>query len=137
LSKFPQYAPIVVYVDGEVKTYGNDLPRDWRYSFIGATQNFIKVMKEGGTPIYTGEQGKNLCIFAKMPYISTQQQREVFWEEITPENEENRSCVVEEFMKKRTALVEGAKYYRRKSKDIKKGKKQGLKHYKFNYPNES
>ncbi|MHA1292940.1 MAG: Gfo/Idh/MocA family protein, partial [Promethearchaeota archaeon] len=87
LSQFPQYAPIIIYVDGEIKTYGEDLPRDWRYSFIGATQHFVKVMKKGGTPIYTGEQGKNLCIFAKMPYISSQQQREVKWEEMTSENE--------------------------------------------------
>lgn len=137
MSDYPQYAPIVVYTDGKVKTYGEALSRDWCYSFIDATQNFIKVMKEGGTPIYTGEQGRDLCIFAKMPYISTQQKREVFWEEITPENERNRSCFVEEFMTKRKTLIEGIKFFRRKGKDLKKGKRQGLNHYKFKFPYES
>ena len=133
VSETPQYPPIVVFSDGEVKTYGEDLPRDWRYSFIGATQNFIKVMKEGGTPIYTGEQGKNLCIFAKMPYISSQQQREVFWDEITPENEQNKSCVVEEYFSKRKMIGKGIGYLRRVGKDLKKGRKQGLDHEKLKY----
>ena len=90
-------------------------------------------MKDGGTPIYTGEQGKNLCIFAKMPYISSQQQREVSWNEITPENEQNKSCVVEDFFSKRKVLGKGIGYLRRVGKDLKKGVKQGLEHKKLKY----
>ena len=132
LSDAPQFPPIVTYVDGEVRTHGEDLPRDWRFSFINATQHFIKVMKEGGTPVYTGEQGKNLCKFAKMPYISHQEKREVFWDEISPESEENRSCLVEPFFSKGKSLYRGLRYLRRKAKDFKKGKKD-LEHKKFKY----
>ena len=131
LSKSPQFPPIVVYVDGEVKSYGEDLARDWRYSFINSTEHFIKVMKHGGEPIYNGEQGKDLCIFAKMPYISQQQNRSVLWEEITPENEDNRSCVVEEPIDADQSGL--TNFYRRKMKDLRKGIKQGLKHKKFIY----
>lgn len=131
LSKTLQYPPIVVYVDGEVKTYGEDLPRDWRYSFINSTEHFINVMKNGGEPIYTGEQGKNLCIFAKMPYISNQMGKTVFWNEITADNEKNCSCVIE---KAKDADSSGlSKHQMRKSKDMKKGIKQGLKHRIFKY----
>ncbi len=132
LSKTPQYPPIVVYVDGEVRTFGEDLPRDWKYSFINSTEHFIEVMKSGrGEPIYTGEQGKNLCIFAKMPYISNQRGSAVYWEDITPDNEEIGSCVVE---KPPAALGKGLiKFNLRKKKDMRKGIMQGLKHEKFEY----
>ena len=134
VSKSPQYPPIVVYVDGEAKSYGQDLPRDWRYSFINSTEHFIGVMKSGhGEPIYNGDQGKNLCIFAKMPYISQQQNRSVFWKEITPDNEKNGKCIVE--APKNVDQRGLTKFYQRKSKDMRKGKKQGLEHktFKYNY----
>ncbi len=131
VSKSPQYPPIVVYVDGDVTTYGDKLPRDWRYSFINSTEHFINVVKNGGTPIYTGEQGKNLCIFAKMPYISQHQKRSVFWEEITPDSEKDHSCIVE-----LPEDLDGKglnKFFSRKGKDLRKGIKKGLIHKKFKY----
>ncbi len=131
VSKSPQYPPIVVYIDGEVKTYGNKLPRDWRYSFINSTEHFINVVKKGGTPIYTGEQGKNLCICAKMPYISQQQKRSVFWEEITIESEKDRSCIVETPKEMDPSKLH--KYYSRKRNDLRKGIKEGLIHKEFKY----
>ena len=132
VSKSPQYPPIAVYANGEVKTYGEDLPRDWKYSFINSTEHFIEIIKSGkGDPIYTGEQGKNLCIFAKMPYISQQQNRSILWEEITPENEDNRSCIVEEPIDADQSGL--TNFYRRVKKDLRKGIKQGLKHKKFIY----
>ena len=133
VSKSPQYPPIITYVNGEVKSYGEELPRDWRYSFIGATQHFIKVMKEGGTPIYTGEQGKNLCIFAKMPYISYQRKQKVNWTEINSENEANKSCVVDQYFSTYKGLKKAIGYLRKVRKDKKKGKKQGLEHIKLKY----
>ncbi|MFX1444954.1 MAG: Gfo/Idh/MocA family protein [Promethearchaeota archaeon] len=132
LSETPQFPPIVVYVDGDIKTYGEDLPRDWRYSFINATEHFIEVMKTGhGEPIYTGEQGKNLCIFAKMPYISNQRRNIVYWEEMTSENEDKGLCQVED-------LSEGngrgnTRFSIRKKRDMRKGIEQGLEHKDFNY----
>ena len=131
LSKTPQFPPIVVYVDGEVKVFGEDLPRDWRYSFINSTEHFIKVMKNGGEPIYTGEQGKNLCIFAKLPYISNQNNRVAYWEEVTSENETDQSCEVKA---PQNLDVKGfTSYNRNVRRDLKKGINQGLVNTDFKY----
>ncbi len=134
VSKSGQYPPIVIYTDGEVKTYGENLPRDWRYSFINSTEHFINIIKKKqGEPIYTGEQGKNLCIFAKMPYISNQRGEFVNWHEITAQNEADRTCVIE---KPKDVDETGlTKSFRRKNKDMRKGIKQGLKYkdFKFDY----
>ena len=131
ISKSPQFPPIIVYKNGEIKTYGNNLPRDWRYSFINSTEHFIEVIKSGGEPIYSGEQGKNLSIFAKMAHISDQQKRIVFWKEISPENEKNRSCVVEAPKNLNNAGLH--KFFSRKRKDLRKGIKQGLIHKELKY----
>jgi predicted dehydrogenase len=131
ISKTPQYPPIVVYSGGEVKTYGEELPRDWRYSFINSTEHFIRAIQEKSDPIYTGEQGRDLSIFAKMPFISTQQKRIVRWDEITPENEQNDSCTVKELVE-----VDGGiyrKYLKNIRMDLKKGIQEGLEHKEFKY----
>jgi predicted dehydrogenase len=131
IGKTPQYPPIVVYSGGDVKVYGEDLPRDWRYSFINSTEHFINAMLEGRDPIYTGEQGKNLSIFAKLPFISTQQNRIVKWDEITPETEQNGSCNVLEPVK-----IDGAifrKYLKSIRMDMRKGIQEGLTHKEFKY----
>ena len=131
ISKSPQFPPIVVYVDGEVKSFGEDLSRDWRYSFINSTEHFISVIKKGGDPIYTGEEGKNLCIFAKMPYISQLQKRPIYWQEITVEKEQNRECVVEQPENLDASGL--AKFNRRKNRDLREAIKEGLKYKKFKY----
>ncbi len=128
LSKSPQFPPIVVYGGGKEQTYGSNLPRDWRYSFINSTEHFINVVKRGGKPIYTGEQGRDLCILAKMPYISYEQKRTVFWEEIITDDQ---SCVVEKPMEVNGALYRN--YLRNLRIDFKKGVKAGLKHKKLKY----
>lgn len=131
ISKTPQYPPIVVYSGGEVKSYGEELPRDWRYSFINSTEHFISAIQEGSDPIYTGEQGKNLCIFAKMPYVSTQKKRIVRWEEITSENEQNGSCNIKDPVETDGGTL--IKYLNRIRKDLKKGIQEGLEHKEFKY----
>jgi len=131
VSKSPQYPPIVVYSGGEVKTYGEELPRDWRYSFINSTEHFIRAIQEKSDPIYTGEQGRDLSIFAKMPFISNQQKRIVRWDEITPENEQDDSCTVKELVE-----VDGGtfiKYLKNIRMDLKKGIQEGLEHKEFKY----
>jgi predicted dehydrogenase len=131
VSKSPQFPPIIVYSNGEVNTYGNNLPRDWRYSFINSTEHFIKTIKSGGEPIYNGKQGKNLSIFAKMAILSDQQKRVINWQEITSDNEQDGSCSVEP-----PKDVDGAglhKYFMRIRKDLKKGKKNGLIHKELKY----
>jgi len=131
LSKTPQFPPIVVYTGGEAITYGENLPRDWRYSFINSTEHFINVIKNGGEPIYTGEQGRDLCLFAKMPYISYQQNRIVFWEETSVESEKDQSCIVENPMDVDGALFR--KFLRKIRIDFKKGVKEGLVHKELKY----
>jgi predicted dehydrogenase len=127
LSNFPQFPPIVTYVNGKVQAHGQDLPRDWRYSFINSTQHFIDCMINDGTPIYTGEQGKRLCQFAKAPYISTQEGREIFVDEITAENELAGICNVEKYFKLGKVLKIALKYGLRILKDRKRSKKIGQK----------
>jgi len=133
LSKSSKYPPIVVYTGGEVKTYGQNLPMDWRYSFINSTEQFIEAVKEDKEPIYTGQDGKNLSVFAKMPYISNQERRKVSWDEISPMSETSNSCIVEEFFTKRSSIFRMLKYNWRVRKDLKKGEKQGLEHTQFEY----
>jgi predicted dehydrogenase len=131
ISKSPQFPPIIVYTNGKLNTYGNNLPRDWRYSFINSTEHFIDIIKRGGEPIYNGEQGKNLSVFAKMAHISDQQKRAVYWEELTSENELNQSCLVEEPKDINTAGLH--KYFTRIRRDFKKGIKEGLIHKELKY----
>ncbi len=131
VSKTPQFPPIVVYRDGEVKVYGEDLQRDWRHSFINSTEHFIDAIKKGTDPIYTGEQGRNLCVFAKMPFISQQRKEEVNWNEVTSRNEKNRSCIVET-----PKDLDGTglfNYYKRTRKDLKEGVRKGLENKTFTY----
>ncbi len=136
LSKSAQYPPIVVYSEGEVSQFGENLPRDWRYSFINSTERFIEIMKTGkGTPVYTGNEGRNLCIFGKMPYVSHQEGRIVKWEEFSSEKEAEGSCLVEPPPPGTGSGM--SKYYMKKGKDLKKGIKQGLQNTLFKYQYET
>jgi predicted dehydrogenase len=131
LSNTPQFAPIVVYTGKEGITYGEDLQRDWRYSFINSTEHFIKVLKTGGQPIYTGAQGRDLCIFAKLPYISYQQNRIVFWEDLSVEGEKDQSCIVENPIDDNGAKFRN--FLKNIRRDFKKGLTEGLEHKKLKY----
>jgi len=93
MSKSPVFPPIAVFVDGKVTTYLTELSmreRNWSTSFIASTKHFIKVMKEGGEPIYTGEEGKEVTRYAMAAYVSAQEGRDVHLDEITTEAEENQ-----------------------------------------------
>lgn len=57
------FPPIVVFRDGKVESF-SDMERDWKYSFINSTKHFIDVMKNGGEPVLTGEQGKYVIKFS-------------------------------------------------------------------------
>ncbi len=93
MSKSPLFPPIAVFVDGKVTTYLEDISpeeRNWSTSFIGCTQHFIKVMKEGGQPIYTGEEGREITRYTIAAYVSAQENRDVYLDEITTEAEEKK-----------------------------------------------
>jgi predicted dehydrogenase len=91
MSKSPVFPPIAVFINGKVTTYLEDITpdeRNWSTSFIGSTKHFVRVMKEGGDPVYTGEEGKEVTRYAIAAYISAQENRDVYLDEITSEAEE-------------------------------------------------
>ena len=92
MSKSPVFPPIAVFVDGKVTTYLEELlpeERNWSTSFIGSTKHFIKALKEGGEPIYTGEEGKEIQRYVIAAYVSAQEKRDIYLTEITTEAELN------------------------------------------------
>ena len=91
MSKSPVFPPIAVFINGKVETYLDNITpeeRNWSTSFVGSTKHFIKVMKDGGDPIYTGEEGKEVTRYAIAAYISAQENRDINLDEITTEAEE-------------------------------------------------
>ncbi len=96
MSESPVFPPIVMFVDGKVTTHGEDLERDWGASFRDSTRDFVDAMIEGRPPVYTGEEGLHLTQFAKAPYVSAEDGREVQLEELGPEWDKN-GCAVSSF----------------------------------------
>lgn len=93
MSESPVFPPIAVYLDGQVTTYLTDITphdRNWSTSFVGSTKHFIKVMQEGGYPIYTGEDGMEITRYAMAALLSAQEKRDVTLDEITAEAEEKK-----------------------------------------------
>ncbi len=62
MSQSEIFAPIVIIRDGKVETY-NDFEKDWKYSFINATNYFIDAVKNNKKPILSGELAKNILKF--------------------------------------------------------------------------
>ncbi|NJD03852.1 MAG: Gfo/Idh/MocA family oxidoreductase [Ruminiclostridium sp.] len=93
MSKSPVFPPIAVYLDGKVTTYMeeiNDQERNWSTSFIAGTRHFIDVMARGGDPMYTGEEGMEITRYAMAAYLSAQEGRDVFLDELTVEAEKGK-----------------------------------------------
>jgi hypothetical protein len=92
MSKSSVFPPIAVFLNGKVTTCLEELPlqeRNWSTSFVASTKHFVKVMKEGGEPIYTGEEGMEITRYAMAAYLSAQENRDVCLDEITVEAEAN------------------------------------------------
>ena len=90
MSRSPVFPPIAVFVDGTVTTYLQELSdsqRNWSASFVDSTRHFIRVLREGGEPIYTGEQGKQVTRYVMAAFVSAQEGRDVYLDEITAEAE--------------------------------------------------
>jgi hypothetical protein len=47
-------------------------------------------VQKGGWPVLTGEEGKEITRCVMAAYVSAQEQRDVYLEEITTEAEQNR-----------------------------------------------
>ena len=98
MSGSPVFPPIAVFVDGKVTTYLEHLSpeeRNWSTSFVGSTKHFIAVMKEGGEPLYTGDEGREITRYAMAALVSAQEKREVYLDEITAEAEEKQLFRIE------------------------------------------
>jgi predicted dehydrogenase len=102
MSDSPVFPPIAVYTDGDVRTYLTDITpaeRNWSTSFVGGTRHFIKVMREGGSPVYSGEDGMEITRYAIAATVSAQLRRDVELDEITVEAEEaGRFAVTTNFL---------------------------------------
>ena len=91
MSESPVFPPIAVFVDGEVTTYLEDISpseRNWSSSFLASTKHFIEVMKNGGDPIYNGEEGREITRYGLAALVAAQENRDVYLDEITTETEQ-------------------------------------------------
>jgi predicted dehydrogenase len=90
--KSPVFPPIAVYLNGKVEAYLENLSpaqRNWSTSFVASTHHFIDVMRNGGKPVYTGEEGREVTRYAMAAYRSACENRDVSLDEITSEAEQD------------------------------------------------
>ena len=62
---------------------------------VSSTKHFISVMKDGGTPLYTGEEGREITRYAMCALVSAQENRDVYVDEITTEAERDGAFRIE------------------------------------------
>ena len=90
MSQSEAFPPIVVFRGGKVTTHLADISlrdRNWSTSFASCTRHFIDVVKNGGTPVSTGREGKDLNRYAIAALLSAQEGRDIEMSEITSEAE--------------------------------------------------
>jgi predicted dehydrogenase len=80
MSESEIFVPIVLIRDGKVETY-TDIKKDWKYSFINATNHFIDVVESNKEPILSGEQAIKVLKFNLAAIKSTQIGKEVILDE--------------------------------------------------------
>ena len=97
LSSSPLFPPIIVFVDGKVRSYLADLPlheRNWSKSFVASTRDFIGAVLHGTKPRLTGEEGKKIKRYTIAAHLSAQERRDVSVDEVTSANEAKGSLRV-------------------------------------------
>ena len=112
MSSSSAFPPIAVFVDGQVTAYLDHLSpqeRNWSTSFVACTRHFIGVATDGGTPICTGEQGRDLNRYATAALLSAQEQRDVDLSEVTSEAEEQGAFELRENFCRIDSTVEEAR----------------------------
>ena len=77
MSESEIFPPIVIIRDGKVETY-RDFEKDWKYSFINATNYFIEAVKNNKNPILSGEQARSILNFNLAAIKSVEQEKEIF-----------------------------------------------------------
>ncbi|MEE9378040.1 MAG: Gfo/Idh/MocA family oxidoreductase [Candidatus Lokiarchaeia archaeon] len=70
------FPPIVIIRDGKVETY-KDFKKDWKYSFINATNYFIDAVRDNKEPLLSGEQARSILKFNLAAIKSVEQGKEI------------------------------------------------------------
>jgi len=68
--------PIAIIRDGKVETY-TDFEKDWKYSFINATNYFIDAVKKNKQPLLSGEQARSILKFNLAAIKSVEQSKQI------------------------------------------------------------
>jgi predicted dehydrogenase len=77
LSNSEVFPPIVIIRDGKVECY-NNFNKDWKYSFINATNYFIDALINNKAPILSGNQARSILKFNLAAIKSVEQGEEIF-----------------------------------------------------------
>jgi len=82
MSKSDIFAPIVIIRDGKVETF-NEFEKDWKQSFIKATEYLIEVAKGNKEPILSGEQAKYILRFNLAAIKSSELGKEILMKDLS------------------------------------------------------
>ncbi len=62
-GRLPGAAPLTLYRDGRMQEF-HDIETGWEQSFVLSTRHFIDVVRNGGTPVLTAAEGRQVLRFA-------------------------------------------------------------------------
>ena len=77
MSESEIFPPIVIIRDGKVETF-KDFEKDWKYSFINATNYFIEAVKNNKNPILSGDKARSILKFNLAAIKSVEQGKEIY-----------------------------------------------------------
>jgi predicted dehydrogenase len=101
MSASPVFPPIAVFVNGRVSTYLEEMSpseRNWSTSFVNSTRHLLSILRNGGEPIYTGKEGRENTRYLIAAYVSAQENRDVYLDEVTSKAErEGNIRIVDNF----------------------------------------
>jgi len=81
VSESEIFPPIVIIRDGKVEPY-TDFEKDWKYSFINATNHFIDAIKNNDEPLLSGEQARYILKFDLAAIKSVEEKRDIFLDDL-------------------------------------------------------
>jgi len=62
-GKLGDSPPVVLFRDGQLTTYA-DISSDWAQSFVLSTRNYLDALSNGGSPVLTADEGRQVLKFA-------------------------------------------------------------------------
>ncbi len=81
MSESEIFPPIVIIRDGKVETYIN-FEKDWKYSFINATNYFIEAIKNNDEPLLSGDKARYILKFDLAAIKSVEEGKEIFLDDL-------------------------------------------------------